>query len=226
MNIAVCYIYPTSNYGTKHAELAARFVKTYLENPPNEKHTMVVVSNGGPPSEVAVGHFSPIPGTKFIEHDDSGMDIGGYQLAAKTVPCDLMVFFGGSTYLRKPGWLKRIAESYTLHGDALYGCMGHQGCLPAVWPHVRTTAFWCSPKLINDHPMRVSDNAMRYAYEHGQEGLTSWAISTGRKVFIVGMEDIKELHECDSMRGRYHEGNQHNLIVGDRISEPPYWNCA
>ena len=154
------------------------------------------------------------------------MDIGSYQFAAQQVICDLMVFFGGGSYFRGPGWLRRMVEAYKGLGDGLYGCTGNQGDSRVnVWPHVRTTGFWCSPKLINEHPFRVIDNSQRYPYEHGQEGLTNWTLSTGRNAWIVGWNDVREIHSCDSMPGTFHKGNQENVLVGDRLTHPPYHHC-
>ena len=227
MKIAVIYNYPTPNFGPAHARLAERFVMTYRENPPLMDHLMVVVSNGGQANGTAISQFSFISNTKFLHRENVGMDIGSYQFAAKEVICDLMVFFGGSTYFRGPGWLKRMVEVYNSLGDALYGCTGNQGDgRVRVWPHVRTTGFWCNPKLVNEHPFRVNDNSQRYPYEHGPEGLTTWALSKGKSAWIVGWNEIRPLHVCDSMPGGYHNGNQENLMVGDVLTSVPYYHCS
>lgn len=230
MNVTICYIYPTANHGAHHSDLAERFVSSYGANPPDYEHSTIVVSNGGKPSGRAVCQCSKLSRARFIEHDDSGMDIGGYQLAARGTACDIMVFFGGSSYFRKPGWLKRMVQAFEIHGDALYGCCGNQGDFrltqngtERVWPHIRTTGFWCTPKLVSQHPMRVTKNEQRYPYEHGPRGLTTWVLATGRKAWVVGWDDMKQVHECDSMPGTFHNGTQHNLLVGDRLTEMPYY---
>jgi hypothetical protein len=190
-------------------------------------HMMVVVSNGGLPNGLAYKQFGFIEGTKFIKHDNVGYDIGAFQMAARSVICDLMVFFGSSTYFRGPGWLRRMVEVYSSLGDGLYGCTGNQGDGKVrVWPHVRTTAFWCNPKLVNEHPFRVTDNSQRYSYEHGQEGLTTWVLNTGRSAWIATFNDVKPLNQCDSMAGGYHNDRQQNLMVGDTLTHPPYFPHA
>lgn len=224
MKIACVYCYPTPNNGAPFARLADRFVSTYVQHPPLMNHMMVVMSNGGPPNPQAYKQFSAIEHTKFLLHDNSGYDIGAFQKAASTIICDLMVFFGSSTYFRGPGWLKRMVEVYESLGDGLYGCTGNQGDRRVnVWPHVRTTAFWCSPKLLNEHPFRVGDPTQRYPYEHGEHCLTNFALSQGKSAWIVGWNEIKPLHVCDSMPGGYHNGTQHNLMVGDTLTHPPYY---
>lgn len=223
MKIACVYVYPTANHGAPFARLAERFVSTYREHPPMLDHLMVVVSNGGPPSGQAVSQFSFIESTRFIQHDNSGYDIGAFQMAASTVICDLMVFFGSSAYFRGPGWLKRMVDVYNALGEGLYGCTGNQGDKRVnVWPHVRTTAFWCRPKLLNEHPLRVGDPSQRYPFEHGPGCLTTFALSHNLPAYIVGWNEIRALPECDSMPGGYHNGTQYNMMVGDTLTHPPY----
>jgi hypothetical protein len=231
MKVCICYNYPSKNFGPEHATYAQRFIDSYLKYPPMFNHATIVVSNGGPPAGRAVQQFSWIKGSQFIQRENHGMDIGAYQLAASRDMYDMMVFFGGSCYFRGEGWLKRMVAAFEQHGDALYGCTGNQGDsrmtaqgMERVWPHVRTTAFWCRPGLINEHPLRVSQNSQRYGYEHGPDGLTTWVLKTGRRAWIVGWKDIKELHECDSMEEGFHKGSQANILVGDRLCAPPYWS--
>lgn len=227
LKICTVFNYPTANFGPQHARLAERFVSSYRENPPLMDHMMVVVSNGGPPNGQAVSQFSFIEGTKFLHRENVGQDIGSYQFAAEKVICDLMVFFGGASYFRGPGWLRRMASVYQSLGDGLYGCTGNQGDRRFnVWPHVRTTAFWCNPKLVNENPFKCNDNSERYAWEHGERCLTSYALSKGKPAYIVGWNEIRALAECDSLPGGYHNGTQHNLLVGDTLTSPPYYPHA
>jgi len=223
MKIAVVYVFP-ENGGNGHLDRALKFVTTYQANPPMHLHDTVVVCNGARATPEAKFLFESMPDCQFIEHDDSGFDIGAFQLAAKTVTCDMMVFFGGNTYFRRAGWLARMASVFSTYGDALYGCTGNQGDTRFnVFPHVRTTGFWCNPKLVNDHPLRVTDNSQRYPYEHGPEGLSTWTLRTGKRVWVVGWSDIKPLHDCDSMPEGFHKGVQANILVGDRLTCAPYY---
>jgi hypothetical protein len=227
MKIVCVYNFPTPIFGPQHARLAERFVSSYVANPPLMDHMMIVVSNGGRPNGEAYKIFAQIKPTKFLFRENVGMDIGSYQYAAQNVICDLMVFFGGGTYFRGPGWLRRMVEVYQSLGDGLYGASGNQGDGKVrVWPHIRTTGFWCSPKLINEHPFRVTDNSQRYPYEHGQEGLTTWVLNTGRSAWVVTFNDVKPLNQCDSLVGGFHNANQEQLIVGDTLSCVPYFHCS
>ncbi len=221
MKIVCVYVYPKAS---GFVDLAERFVYSYCSNPPLRDHQMIVVSNGGAPDARAVDQFSRIGGTMFLKHDNSGQDIGAFQMAASKIPCDLMVFFGASSYFRRPGWLRRMVSAYNCYGDGLYGSTGNQGDTRFnVWPHIRTTGFWCNPKLLNEHPLRVTDNSQRYPWEHGQDGLTSYALSKKLPAYVVGWDCVVPLHQADSMPGGFHNGTQHNLLVGDRLTSGAYW---
>jgi hypothetical protein len=213
----------------KFYERAIRFLQTYHDNPPQYDHDSVIVCNGSPATEEIQFLFSSLPNCRFLERDNSGWDIGAFQLAAQQAPADMMVYFGSETYFRRAGWLARMVEVFSKYGsDHLYGCTGNQGDARFnVWPHVRTTAFFCTPHLINAHPMRVTGTGehQRYAYEHGPDGLTSWVLNQNRRAWIISWDSVWPLHQCDQMPGGFHHGNQEGLIVGDRLTCPPYYHC-
>src|SRR6185369_3353869 len=106
MNASIVYIYPATA-GEKHTQYALRFIQSYNANPPAIDHQTVIVLNAATVTS--------------LERDGSAMDIGGYQDAALRFPCDLMCFFGGSTYFKGGGWLLRMLQAYLKHGPALYG---------------------------------------------------------------------------------------------------------
>ena len=106
--------------------------------------------------------FSPLS-CSYHEHDNTGKDIGAFQKAAEAIPCDLMLFLGSNVHFRKAGWLDRIIQVYEQNGPALYGCWAFH--YPS--PHIRTTAFWAPPELIDSYPTYVN-NGSRYEFEHGK----------------------------------------------------------
>lgn len=226
--IAVVYIYPLAG-AQGFREKAAHFVDTYHRHPPGIDHETIIVSNGARTSDGVAGFFSTLPNVKVMDHDNSGWDIGGFQLAARTIPCDLMVFFGAHTYFRREGWLARMLEVYLEYGVTLYGATGNQGNIGVgVYPHVRTTAFWCPPSLLNDYPYRVTQTGgggQRYDMEHSKNCLSMWVKSIGLQPYIVGFDSILPLEKCDSMPNGYHKNNQENVLVGDRMTMPPYYHC-
>jgi hypothetical protein len=223
VKISTVYVYPL--VGSEHyLNLAVRFLKTYHEHPPGLEHESIIVCNGNPPDEETAFLFGSLPNVVFTHHDNSGFDCGAYQSAARNFPCDLMVFFGASTYFKREGWLKQMAESYEKHGAGLYGAMGNRGVIPiGVHPHIRTTAFWMNPEWMNAYPHRITRSDQRYGFEHGQDCLTSWVYRKRGRVMVVGWSGAYEQGLWDSIPNGYHRGDQSDLLAGDRNSEPPFY---
>lgn len=223
--IVIVYVYAMGGAGG-YREKARYFVDSYCDNPPGFEHDTRIVCNGVGVNADTQELFKELPNLTFMNHDDSGWDIGAYQLAAKHVPCDLMVFCGGHTYFRRPGWLLRIWEVSEQHGYALYGATGNQGVRASgVYPHVRTTGFWCHPRLLNDYPYPVTQpggGGQRYMMEHGETCLSNWAKSQRIERLIVGFHTVHKLEDCDSMPNGYHRGDQSNVLIGDRMTAPPF----
>jgi hypothetical protein len=158
-----------------YVPLAKRFVQTYMEHPPgNSDHELYVIINGG----VTIGDwckhlFSPLA-PRFIQHNNYGKDIGAYQAAADLIDCDLLVCLGAPVHFHRPGWLDRIMLAYLENGPAVYSPWGFH----SPRPHLRTTAFWLPPELLNSYPHRVSDQE-RYQFEHGPESIALWSQKQG-----------------------------------------------
>lgn len=228
MKVVLVYIFPLDG-DQGYREKALRFVESYGHCPAGMDHDTVIVCNGAPPSDDARSIFAGLPGLTFLHHDNSGWDIGGFQFAARTVPADLMVFCGGSAYFRVPGWLERMTQVFEQLGDTLYGCTGHQGNGGGVYPHVRTTGFWCSPKLLLNYPWLVSQpgtGGQRYSFEHGENCMTNWLVSQGKTAWIVTKDGYAPVQVCDGLPGGYHNGLQENMLMGDRMTQPPYHGSA
>ena len=225
--IAVCYIFPHDGH-QGWAPKALEFAQSYQRNPPGMNHETVIVCNGVPATQPSKDLFNGLPNLRFIDHDNSGWDIGGFQMAARSVPCDLMLFCGAHHYFRKPGWLVRMVEVMNDLGDTLYGAMGNQGDTRFnVYPHVRTTGFWCNPRLLASYPHKViqtGGGGGRYEMEHGLSCLSNWVKSQGRQPWIVGWNEVKLLEQCDSMTNGFHQGDQSNLLFGDKNSNLPYYH--
>lgn len=225
MNVVVLYVYPL-NGAQGHDNWAKQFAQTYKDFPAEYPHDLVVVSNGERPTQTTRDLLNLSERTFFFNHDDSGFDIGAYQHVAKHIDADMMVFLGGRSYLRRSGWLKRMVELFETYGDILYGSMQVNGNIPAgIWPHVRTTGFWMSPSLMNSYPEKVSTDAQRYPFEHGPNSLTMHcAKKSGAGVGTFNgwywMDKWNEVTEG------YHSGSQRELLVGDRLSRPPYYHTT
>ncbi len=180
--------------------------------------TIVALNQSRETSEIAC-MFSSLPNVTFLERPSGeGMDIGSYQEAAAKFPCDLMVFFGGSTYLKGKGWLKRMAEVYQKHGMGVYGVMANRGDDRfKIRPHLRTTGFWCPPDLMNRYPHRIT-NEKRYAFEHGSLCFFDWVKANRLPVLAVSWTNEYEWKDWDYPNG-FFKGDQSGMMCGDRLTE-------
>jgi hypothetical protein len=159
--------------------LAHRFANTFRASPPGCDHELYVIANGGPIGDYGQRIFAGL-NAKFIIHNNLGKDIGAFQMAADRIKCDLLVCLGAPIHFTRPGWLKRIYEAYVENGPHLYGAWGFRA--PA--PHIRTTAFWMPPELLQSYPNLVV-NSTRYEFEHGGKSFTRHVISVGLECLMV-----------------------------------------
>jgi hypothetical protein len=224
MNIVVVYVFPV--FGGTYEENACRFIATYNQNPAGMDHRLIVVSNGGPPTIEMRSLFEacnhPV---EWLEHDNRGWDMSAFQEAARVFPCEMMLFLGNSAYLRRPQWLSRMAEAFVKHGNgAIYGSTANCGDPRVnVFPHIRTTGFWMAPMIMNMYPLKVTRPEQRYPAEHGPNCLTEWAKSQGYPAFMVTWDAEAEWPHWDGMPGGFHRDQQQGILVGDRLTAPPYY---
>lgn len=192
MKVAVVYVFPQVNAKVYEPQ-AMRFSKQYVRFPPGAtNHNLYVVCNGG--GEITKRQeslFEPLAPT-FLYHNNAGKDIGAYIMAAQNVPCDLLVCLGAPTRPRMDCWLDRIVRAVEDNGPGLYGTWAFH--VPA--PHIRTTVFAISPRILNAYPHEV-DDGKRYFFEHGAESITKFCMKKGFPVLQVtgaGVFDISRWH--------------------------------
>lgn len=179
MRIALAYCYPNLQ-AAKYAPAAKRFADTYQAFPPGKsEHELYVIANGAPLEPHQKKPFIHIA-NKYLEHNNYGKDVGAFQMAAREIKCDLLGCFGAHIYFWKAGWLDRIVEAYLENGPGLYGTWGFHQPLP----HLRTTAFWIPPEVLDTYPHAIGDSD-RYSFEHGLDSLTLWAQRTGFEPLLV-----------------------------------------
>lgn len=226
MKIEVVYCYPLGGVNG-YRDQAERFVGSYVENDPMVDHRSTIVCNGGDIDGETQGLFSLLPSVRFIQHDNSGYDIGSFQAASEQSTADMIVFFGTSAYVKGKGWLFRMAEAFFKHGENQYGCMGNRGDERfGVFPHLRTTGIWTSPRMFNAYPHRIVRPDQRFPFEHGPNCFTSFVSKIGRKNLVVTHSGEFEWADWDSIPNGFHRSNQSDLLSGDRLSEPPYYHTA
>ena len=220
LSIEVVYVYPmVGDYSSQ----ARAFANSYLSNEPCAEHITTVVCNGGSPNQQAVELFSKFPGIRFIEHDNSGYDIGAFQRASSQSTADMIVFFGTSAYVRRKGWLQRMAQVFASYGQGQYGAMGNRGNFQSVFPHIRTTGFWTTPDLFNSYPTKITKPEQRFPFEHGPHCFTSWVTKKGFNSWVVTYSGIYLWENWDCPNG-FHNGSQSELLCGDKITRPPYYH--
>lgn len=221
MSVAVVYVYPLDGQGD-YFNSAFRFLDSYYRNPPGIDHDTIIVCNGAKRSFEAEMLFGSMPHLQFLEHDNSGYDIGAFQHAARDIPADIMVFFGVTTFFGHPGWLRRMVESCQRHGNAQYGAMGNRGdARVSVCPHIRTTAWWMSPKLLSAYPQIVSRPEQRHPFEHRKGCFTDWVTTLGLKSWVVTWTREVLWEQWDSDPNGFQQGDQSSLLAYDHICELP-----
>ena len=212
MKVAIVYIFPNLSPRT-YEPMARRFTIQFCKNPPgNSDHELYVVVNGGgriTPRQEAL--FDPLV-PKFIYHDNNGRDIGGFQMAARTIPCDLLVCIGAPARPRLAGWLDIMVRAVEDHGPGLYGVWGFH----APTPHIRTTLFWIAPQILNAYPIQV-DNQSRYHFEHSHESITMFCTKKGFPVLQVTNRGVFSIE-------RWHHVEQADCLFLDQHSERLGWN--
>lgn len=213
MRISVVYVYPLIG-DPSHDANARRFASTYRKFDPEQDHSLHVVFNGAAPSAEHTGVFEGLS-AEFHQHDDSGWDIGAFQKAARDIDCDVIVFLGGTSYFKRPGWLRRMATSVRLHGDGLFGASASY----ERDPHIRTNAFWCDPMLVRAYPRRVRSHADRYRFEAGAVSLTRMAESIGLRGWLVTWDGEYGKEQWRTPLNIFRRGDQSNALVWDRQFE-------
>lgn len=195
-----------------HEEQARQFVKSYHAHPPLVDHqTVVVVQGSAMLKPEMLQLFDTLPNVDIYHHDDSGWDIGAYLAVAPLIQTDMMICFGGSTFVRKQGWMKRMVEVFEKYGNGFYGPTASY----QISPHLNTTGFWTSPKLLANCGRKVVTRAERYEFEHGSD---SWwktvQFKLGLPVKCVTWTDELNWDEWrdPSLRGIYHRDGQESIL--------------
>src|SRR3974390_734163 len=149
MKPLIVYVYA----GERYLDSAARFISCYNNFPPGEDHDSLIVCNCGPADGMVRALFGSLHNASFIQHDNSGYDMGAFQFASSIQPPRIAVFFGATAFMQRAGWMKRVVESTQRRGLGIYGAMGNAGDERVrVFPHIRTTGFWLSTELLNRYP--------------------------------------------------------------------------
>jgi hypothetical protein len=222
MKICVVYVYPKMTHAPAY-DNAFRFLDSYHKHPSGIDHELIVVCQSFSPDEETKLLFGNIPGVSFFEHDNSGWDIGAYQHVARDVKCDMMAFFGSSAYVRGNGWLSRMAEAFSINPTCIYGSMQHYGALSiGVYPHIRTSGFWLNPNLLLQYPVLIHSPEQRYGFEHGPNSFTGFCYKRVGAL-VATWHGLFGPDQWNNIIEGYHNGDQKEMITGDKNSMPPFY---
>ncbi len=207
-NVILAYCLPVASLGAEHFGHACRFAACLHAFPPLAKHELVIISNGGPPDLSTEALFAPFD-ARFIEHDDSGWDIGAYIAASKQVTCDMLVCFGGTSYFKRKGWLSRLVWAWERYGPGFYGTLSSF----EIRPHLNTTGFACMPELLSTYPAKVLTKADRYEFEHGRNSLHLRAQRMNLPVKLVTWDGVWDMRHWRVPDNIYRRGDQSNCLT-------------
>lgn len=211
MKVAIAYIFPLVNARVYEPQ-ARRFALQYMRFPPGETdHQLYVIANGGAGKldKRQEDLFSPLV-PAFLHHNNAGRDIGGFIMAARHVPCDLLVCMGAPARPRMACWLDIIVRAVENNGPGLYGPWAFH--VPA--PHIRTTVFAISPQILNAYPITV-DDSRRYHFEHSHESITMFCMKKGFPVLQTtarGVFSIENWHHVEQKDSLF--ADQHTDSIG------------
>lgn len=221
MKLTIAYIVVT--HGPITADYAARFVASYNLFPPESEHDTIICCNGGPPRTEICAIFSSLPSKMFPRPNDDGWDISAYVDLARG-PCqdaDAMLCLGESCYFHRKGWLARIVSAWNQHGPGMYGSFASN----LVRPHLNTTGFVCSPKLLREYPFAVKSKSDRYNFEHGSNSFWKYVHLRGFPVRMVTWDGCWEPRLWRYPHDILWRGTQQNCLMfcshTERYSKAP-----
>lgn len=218
MSFDICFCFPR---GDQHIEHGFRFLNTYLSFPPMIEHNSIILTDPGYETE-AEEFFSLLPNVRAVGTPDHARDLSRYEAWSKQTNADCMMMLGGSTYCRRDGWGLRAYTAFQRLGPQnLYGACGHTGQGP-VHKHIRTTGFWASPALLRRYPAWPQNAGGRYEAEHGQSCISGWVLRNGGQCWVINFGSEHTLENANDDPQGYARGSQRDLIIGDRLTCPPY----
>jgi hypothetical protein len=210
-SINVGYIYLPND--EEHKRWANRFVFSVTHHRPSVKYKFTVICNG----TNFDGHdiFGPMGDYQVFHHDDTGWDIGGYIAFGKVCPDDILYCMGGTAYVRTDAWLERPIESWFKHGPGMHGTLSTF----EIRPHLNTSGFITSPKLLAAYPHPVQCKQHRYEFEHGYNSFWMMVNRMGLQTLFVTHCGEYSWPDWRHPPNIYRRGTQENLLTHFRHTD-------
>lgn len=212
MPITLVYIHVGDD---EHRAQARNFVKSYHQHPPGITHSTIIVFQGGDMTDEMSRLFDSLPDCRIVANNGIGKDIGAYLKFSKQIGDNWMVCFGGSTFVRRKGWMLRMAEVADKYGPGLYGPTASY----QLSPHLNTTGFWCPASLLAQSNRAIVTRNQRYEFEHGRTAF--WKEVAFKKrlpVKLVTWESEYDWPRWREPANIYHRGDQSNCLTYFRHS--------
>jgi len=231
MRVALVYIHvvnPEANSTELYLACSKRFAATYYLFPPGLEHDLFVVSCQGQGKLPPLDIFAPLP-VNYEVYDGGGWDIGAYQMMARKLDHDFVVFATSRVHLHKPGWLHRIVNCREQFGEGLYGNSGsYEHC--SLWrtdirnepvrnPHIRTEFFGCNPAIMRTYPMAINSRHTSFQFESDRNSLTNFYISKGLETRVATWDGCYRIPDWRTPPNIFRRGDQSNLLVWDRHTD-------
>lgn len=206
MKVLVAYV--AVSKGPITQDYCARFVGSYLANPPGVTHETVICCNGGAlPTETAL-LFLPLAPQFYLRDNDPGYDVSAYLDVANKFDCDLLCCLGESCYFHKPGWLKRMVEARERFGPGIYGFFSAHSASA----HLNTTGFCVDPKYLRGYP-KVTNHAERYEFEHGKTALWRRVRDFGGATMLITWDGEWRSGQWRIPKNILWRGDQSNCLI-------------
>jgi hypothetical protein len=218
MTFEVCLCVPS---GDEHLQYSWRFLDSYLRCPAQCDHDLILLTDPGYEQE-ALELFEIVPKVRAMATPDYAKDLSRYEFHCKQSTAELVLYLGGSSYLRRPGWgLVAVRAFQSLGSQNLFGACGHGGA-PGVEKHLRSTGMWGSPRLFSRYPGWPKNAGGRYAAEHSPQSISTWVRQQGGQCWVINFGSQHTLEHANDDPQGYARGSQQSLIFGDRLTMPPY----
>lgn len=209
---AVVFVHVLNN--AEYAGLTQTFLNSIRKFPGGEPYELVVVFNNGTPTDADRAMYADFPTVRFYEHDNSGFDIGGFIAVSKVIDNPMAIYFGGTAFVQREGWLKKLHEAWDQYGPGLYGTLATY----ELSPHINTTGFLCDPKLMVRYPHKVVTKEDRYAFEHRSRAMWRMVANMGLPVKLVTWDGVYDWPQWRTPDHIYRRGTQSNCVTYFRHS--------
>lgn len=194
----------------------SRFVKTYIQYPPDYDHVLCVIVNGARLSNAIRSKFKGIE-CVYEEYDNVGMDIGAYVYASKLSRYTSSAIFccGSNLYFKRQGWLKRFMDVWNDYGPSLYGSLATN----EVRPHIRTTGFLVPKFMLFSYPHNPITNIKRHTFEYGNESLIWWCSILKHVPYMVTWSGVYTCGQWGRVKKAYRSGDQSECLCHDLLCD-------